>query len=98
MNQSCRCRFCVDHTIQLWKVSDEELIEVASTTDARHKLARVSAYIELFYRAGVFSPAMPRIVWRYVMGPHIPPPVSATPFGAFSQHYLPSQNDCHGYH
>ncbi len=98
MNQSCRCRFCVDHTIQFWRVSDSELIELVSTTDARHRLARVSAYVELFYRAGIFTPAMPYIVWRYVMGPQIPPPVSSSGFGAFSSRHVMPQHDCHVHH
>lgn len=98
MNSNCRCKYCVNPRIEFYKEPDEDLINLALTRDDRHKLARVSAYIELFYRAGVFSPVMPYIVWRYVIGPHIPPPVTATGFGAFSSHYVMPQHDYHGYH
>ncbi|MGE0582995.1 MAG: hypothetical protein AB7P31_12795 [Steroidobacteraceae bacterium] len=99
MNNFCRCKFCTDNKIQFWKLPDEQLIDLASTTDDRHRFMRVYAFIELLYRAGVFSPAMPYIVWRHVMGPNIPPPVSATSFGAFPSRLQTGSTDwARGYH
>lgn len=83
MNAGCRCSFCMDPRLDYTKVSSEVLLDVAGTTDDRHKLARVCAFIELMYREGVFAPTMPFIVWRQVMGPGVPPPTSSTGFGAF---------------
>lgn len=89
MNNFCRCKFCMDNKIQFWKVPEEQLLDLASTTDDRHRFMRVYAFIELLYRAGVFSPAMPYIVWRHVMGPNIPPPFSYSGFGPFSARIQP---------
>lgn len=82
---ACRCKFCVE-PVQFWRVPEDELLDLAGSTDARHQYMRVFAFIELFYRRGIFHPSMPFVVWRQVMGPGIPFPTNGGGMGAFSLH------------
>jgi hypothetical protein len=47
---------------------------VSQTLDEHHRRKRVFAFIELFYRAGVFDPMMPYRVWMAIMGTEEDPP------------------------
>jgi hypothetical protein len=55
---------------------------LAQTTDEHHRLKRVLAFIELFYRAGVCDPTMPYRVWVKLMG-DAEPPFAYSGIGAF---------------
>jgi len=83
MTTICRCWACTDFRAAFYQRTDEELITLVNTTDDRHRFMRVFAFIELYYRCGVFDPSMPYRVWRIVMGPGVPPPFSSSGFGAF---------------
>lgn len=83
----CTCLFCRKPRALLIEQSDDELFHVVfEKRDDSHAVFRVAAYIELYYRAGVFDQDMPYRVWRNVMGDTPPPYSGAT--GAFTR-FLP---------
>ena len=63
MRTTCHCPFCTDPVTPIWKRTDNELWIVVQLRDDRHSHHRYRAYVELFFRAGVFDPLMPRRVW-----------------------------------
>lgn len=90
MTSGCQCSACRDLRTPYHQRTTAELFDIIENRrDESHRLARVSAYIELFYRAGEFDPLMPYRVWFTVFGEHVPPPVSVTQFGAFQ--WVPEQ-------
>lgn len=70
----CICPFCTEPRRPMYSYHDAPLEWLAQTSDEHHKRRRVNAFIELFYRAGVFSPMMPYWVWLNVMGTEVDPP------------------------
>lgn len=76
MTDHCRCLFCRNPRAILIEKTDDELFHVIfEKRDQGHSIFRVAAYIELYYRCGVFDPDMPYRVWEAVMG-DAPPPYS----------------------
>lgn len=67
----------------MYQRTDEELWILVQMRDNWHREWRVYAYIELYYRAGVFDPLMPYRVWSTVMGADTPQPMSRMGVGAF---------------
>jgi hypothetical protein len=84
MNEThCCCLFCKNPKSILIDQREEDLWYVVNEKlDSVHAFVRVFAYIELYYRNGVFDPLMPYLVWTVVMGDTTPP--RSAPFGAFS--------------
>lgn len=72
--QVCICPFCVEPSRPMYLYTDAALQWLAQTVDEHHKLRRVYAFMELFYRAGVCDPLMPYRVWIAIMGTDVDPP------------------------
>jgi hypothetical protein len=72
----CHCLFCRNPRALLIEQADDELLHVVlDKRDEDHAIFRVAAYIELYYRCGIFDQDMPYRVWNAVMG-DAPPPFS----------------------
>lgn len=68
------CLFCENPSALLIEQSEEDLMHVIlERRDQGHAIFRVYAYIEMYFRCGVFDPLTPYRVWQAVMGDAIPP-------------------------
>lgn len=81
---TCICPFCTEPQRPMHLYTDTALEWLAQTTDEHHRLKRVYAFIELYFRVGVCDPAMPYRVWRALMGDAVPP-FAAGAVGAFQR-------------
>jgi hypothetical protein len=79
----CICPFCTEPRRPMYLYTDTALEWLAQTADEQHKRARVFAFIEVFYRAGVCEPLMPYRVWIAIMGTEVDPPFARNGIGAF---------------
>jgi hypothetical protein len=79
----CICPFCAEPRRPMFLYTESALEWLCMQTDERHKRPKVFAFIELYYRAGVFDPRMPYVVWLNVMGPNELPPFAYNGIGAF---------------